>query len=153
ASAGVCTLATLGLRAAGRLPDTTADTTPWGHWRLPAITWDTSTALRDDPVLVTVRYQVPPRHAHAFVQAMQTYGRTSRRGGAARWGVFRELEHADVFLETFLVRSWAEHLRQHERFTRGDSDVEAEVRLYIEGEPSVEHFVGAEAGGATAKGE
>jgi Transmembrane secretion effector len=53
----------------------------------------------------------------------------------ARWGVFRDLEHADVFLETFLVTSWAEYLRQHERFTRGDSDVEAQVRRHVEGEP------------------
>ena len=31
-----------------------------------------------------------------------------------------------LVLETFLVTSWAEHLRQHERFTRGDGDVEAQ---------------------------
>jgi hypothetical protein len=74
----------------------------------------------------------------------------------AWWGVFRDLEHADVFLETFLVTSWAEYLRQHERFTRGDSDVEAQVRRHVEGEPLVEHFVGADAISATAninKGE
>ena len=28
-------------------------------------------------------------------------------------GLFGDLEHADLFLETFLVISWAEHLRQH----------------------------------------
>jgi hypothetical protein len=72
--------------------------------------------------------------------------RIRRRGGASWWGVFRDLEHADVFLETFLVTSWAEHFRQHERFTRGDSDVEAaQVRRHVEGEPLVEHFVGADA--------
>ena len=34
--AGLSTLATLAFRAFGTLPDTTADTTPWDHWRLPA---------------------------------------------------------------------------------------------------------------------
>ena len=65
-------------------------------------------------------------------------------------GVFRDVEHADSFLETFLVMSWAEHLRQHERFTRGDADVEARVRRHVEGEPFVEHFVGANAISTTA---
>ena len=34
--AGLSTLATIALRAFGTLPDATADTTPWNHWRLPA---------------------------------------------------------------------------------------------------------------------
>ena len=71
------------------------------------------------------------------------YGRIRRRDGAS-WWVFRDLEHADVFLETFLVTSWAEHVRQHERFTRGDRDVEAEIRLHVDEEPVVEHFIEAE---------
>ena len=48
-------------------------------------------------------------------------------------------------LERHRGRLWAEHLRQHARFTRGDGDVEAHVRSHVEGEPVVEHFVGADA--------
>ena len=81
---------------------------------------------------------------------MEAYGRIRRQDGASWWGVFRDLEHANVFLETFLVTSWAEHLRQHERFTRGDAEVEAQVRRHIEGEPVVEHGVGVEAISTTA---
>ena len=154
--AGLSTLATIAIRAFGTLPDATADTTPWNHWRLPAIRREVAAALEHEPVLVTVRYHVRQRHEHAFVRAMEAYGRIRRRDGASWWGVFRDLEHADVFLETFLVTSWAEHLRQHERFTRGDGDVEAHVRRHVEGEPVVEHFVGADAISTTAntdKGE
>jgi hypothetical protein len=107
-------------------------------------------ALEHEPVLVTVRYHVRPRHEHAFVQTMEVYGRIRRRDGASWWGVFRDIERGDVFLETFLVTSWAEHLRQHDRFTRGDADVEARVRRHVEGEPFVEHFVGADAISRTA---
>jgi MFS family permease len=143
--AGLSTLATLGFRVFGTLPDAAADTTPWSHWRLPGITRDVVAALDHEPVLVTVRYHVRQRHEHAFVRAMEAYGRIRRRDGASWWGVFRDLEHPDVFFETFLVTSWAEHLRQHERFTRGDADVEAHVGRHIEGDPVVEHFVGATA--------
>ena len=77
------------------------------------------------------RLACPPLE-HAFVRAMEVYGRIRRRDGVSWWGVFRDLDHADVFRETFLVASQAEHLRQHERFTRGDGDVEAHVLRHVE---------------------
>jgi hypothetical protein len=95
-------------------------------------------------VLVTVEYRVEPRNAQRFLAAVQKYGRVRRRDGASRWGVFRDLEQADVYLETFLVPSWAEHLRQHERFTRGDSELEQRIGAYTRGEPIVRHLIDAE---------
>jgi len=151
AIAGLSTLATIAIRAFGALPDATADTTPWNHWRLPAIRREIAAGLDNEPALVTVRYHVRQRHEHAFVRAIEAYGRIRRRDGASWWGVFRDLEHADVFLETFLVTSWAEHLRQHDRFTRGDGDVETHVQRHLEGEPFVEHFVGADAVSTAAR--
>jgi transmembrane secretion effector len=103
-----------------------------------------ASALEHGPVLVTVRYTVQSQHADAFLRAMQKYGRIRRRDGASWWGVFRDLEQADVYLETFLVTSWAEHVRQHDRFTRGDRDVEAQIREHVAEEPAVEHFVHAD---------
>ena len=58
-------------------------------------------------MLVTVEYHVNAEHAEAFLQAMQQYGRVRRRDGASRWGIFRDPEHADRYLETFIVDSWA----------------------------------------------
>jgi MFS family permease len=141
--AGLSTLATIAIRAIAPLPDATVDTTPWNHWRLPAVGPDVAAALQRKPALVTVRYHVRQRQERAFLRAMEAYGRIRRRDGASRWGVFRDLEHGDVFLETFVVTSWAEHLRQHQCGARGDAEIEAEVSLHLEGEPIVEHFVGA----------
>jgi hypothetical protein len=145
--AGLSTIATIAIGVFAKLPDTTADTTPWNHWRMPAIAQEAASALERGPALVTVRYRVRRQHDEAFVRAMEDYGRIRRRDGASWWGVFRDVEHADVFLETFLVGSWVEHVRQHERFTRGDRDVEAQVRLHIEEEPIVEHFIQPEHSG------
>jgi hypothetical protein len=75
---------------------------------------------------------------------MHRYGRVRRRDGASRWGIFRDVEQADVYLETFLVTSWAEHLRQHERLTRGDSELEQRIRSHTRGEPIVRHLIHAE---------
>ena len=84
------------------------------------------------------------QNAEPFLQAMQQYERIRRRDGASRWGVFRDLEHADVYLETFLVTSWSEHLRQHERLTRGDSALVQRIRSQTRVDPIVRHLIYAE---------
>jgi MFS family permease len=144
--AGLGTVATMALGFVARLPDSSADVSPWNHWRMPVIVQDAAPGLEQGPVLVTVEYRVEARNAQLFLEAMHGYARVRRRDGASRWGVFRDLEHADVYLETFLVTSWAEHLRQHERLTRGDSDLEQRLRSYARSEPIVRHLIHVESG-------
>jgi hypothetical protein len=48
------------------------------------------------------------------------------------------------FVEIFLVHSWAEHLRQHERQTKADREVEQRVYSYVAGEPKVRHLLYAD---------
>ena len=72
---------------------------------------------------------------------MHEYGRIRRRDGASRWGICRDLEIADRYLETFIVSSWAEHVRQHDRLTRADSQIEEQLRRCTRSEPSVRHLV------------
>ena len=48
-------------------------------------------------------------------------------------------------VETFLVESWMEHLRQHERVTNADRLVQECVqRFQLAGEPKVTHFIAAD---------
>ena len=56
-------------------------------------------------------------------------------------GVFRDIENANRYLESFLVVSWAEHLRQHQRSTRADRAVVEAVHKYVHGEPVVRHLL------------
>jgi Transmembrane secretion effector len=57
-------------------------------------------------------------------------------------GVFEDVAVEGRFLETFLVDSWLDHLRQHERTTNADRVVEDGVnRFHAEGTPKVTHFV------------
>jgi hypothetical protein len=72
---------------------------------------------------------------------MRKYERVRRRDGASRWGLYRDLERADIYLETFLVMSWAEHLRQHERLTRGDSELERAIGALARGGLTVRHLI------------
>jgi MFS family permease len=143
---GLATIATTALGLVVRLPEEVADVSPWNHWRMPAIVQSAEPGLDEGPVLVTVEYRVTPARVNAFLDAMERFGRVRRRDGASRWGIFRDVEQPDRYVESFLVASWAEHLRQHERLTRADSAIEQEVRSHAQQDPIVHHLIYAESG-------
>jgi MFS family permease len=97
----------------------------------------------DGPVLVLVRYRVEPGRAEEFAAAMRAMRQVRRRDGAYRWGLFEDVADPGCFVETYVVRSWAEHLRQHERFTADDLAVRDRVRSFHIGKdpPAVSHFI------------
>ena len=59
------------------------------------------------------------------------------------WAIFQDTELADHYLEIFFVTPWAEHLRQHERQTQADRELEGRVNSCLSGEPLVRHLIGA----------
>ena len=96
---------------------------------------------RDGPVLVTVAYRVPEEDMASFVERMRLVEKNRRGTGAYRWGLFRDLSAPDCFLETFVVSSWAEHVRQHHRRTAVSDELFLSVRPYITGETPVGHYI------------
>ena len=139
--AGIGTIATAAIALFAKLPDSTADLSPWNHWRMPVVIGEVGADVEKGPVLVTIEYAVIPKRTAEFVDAM--HGRIRRRDGAYRWGIFRDTEVADRYLEIFLVNSWAEHLRQHERQTQADRELEQRINRCLSGEPMVRHLIGA----------
>jgi MFS family permease/quinol monooxygenase YgiN len=95
----------------------------------------------DGPVLVTVAYRVEPEREQRFLDAMEAVRRSRQRTGASRWDLYRDGADRHRFVETFVVRSWAEHLRQHgERLTGSDQALEERANALAEGEPEVQHL-------------
>src|SRR4051794_14429619 len=72
------------------------------------------------------------RRRRRVLAMMERNERVRRRDGAFRWSLYRDLEQAEIFLETFVVVSWAEHLRQHEHLTRGDRELEDVIGSYTQ---------------------
>ena len=139
--AGVGTIANIAVALFAKLPDSTADLSPWNHWRMPVVVEEVGTDLEQGPVLVTIEYAVISQRTAEFVEAMHQCGRMRRRDGAYRWGIFRDSEVANRYLEIFLVNSWAEHLRQHERQTQADRELEGRINSYLAAEPVVRHLI------------
>jgi len=138
--AGIGTIANIALPLFAKIPDTTTDLTPSNHWRMPVVK-EVGTDLAHGPVLVNIECFVIVQRTEEFVDAMHRYGRMRRRDGAYRWGIFRDTEVTNRYLEIFLVNSWAEHLRQHERQTQAGRELEGRIRGYLAGDPVVRHLV------------
>lgn len=141
AGAAGMVVAALSWRGPRLARDEQRDLSPSRHRPLPPAS-DRIHAL-DGPVLVTVEYAIDPAAAPAFIAAMDHVGRTRRRDGASGWGVFQDAADPRRFVETFLVESWGEHLRQHERATMDDRDLEDEARRFHVGPepPVIQHLV------------
>jgi hypothetical protein len=66
------------------------------------------------------------------------------------WELFVDSANPTRCLECFLVESWAEHLRQHDRTTASDGEVEDAMRTYLTGEEQTTHFVALVEGNASS---
>jgi MFS family permease len=139
--AGIGTIGSTVFGLFARLPDCTVDLSPWNHWRMPVVVKEVGADLDQGPVLVTIGYAVIREREAEFVETIHQYGRIRRRDGAYRWGIYRDTEVADRYLEIFLVNSWAEHLRQHERQTQADRELEQRLGSYVATEPEVRHLI------------
>lgn len=117
------------------------DLTPSKHW--PDHSFTHEPAPSDGPVLVTVEYHIDPDDAAAFRAAMVHLRRTRLRDGAFRCSVFVDVEDPTLYRETFLVGSWAEHLRQHTRATVEDQRIEQAALAFHRGPepPRVRHLL------------
>jgi MFS family permease len=102
----------------------------------------------DGPVVITIEYVIDVGDADVFREAMQPVANTRYRDGAMTWVLSRDTEEPTKWLEIFIVESWGEHLRQHERVTVADKRVQDTAKAYHKGssKPVVRHFIASPTG-------
>jgi Transmembrane secretion effector len=92
---------------------------PAGDWPVPHLAQDQTP---DGPVLVSVEYWAQPGVEDQLMTALQRTRFSRRRTGATSWRAWQDASDSSRILEQFVVASWDDHLRQHERVTRRDQD-------------------------------
>lgn len=114
---------------------------PSMHWPAPPVVREP--LMEGPPVLVSVEYRIDPARAAEFRQAMRDVRNHRLRDGAIRWELFADTALPERFVETFVVESWVEHLRQHERITVSDHDIHERARSFHIGAepPKVSHLI------------
>ena len=118
------------------------DLSPSMHWPAPLATHD----VKQDrgPVMVTVEYRIDPGEREKFLTALDRLAQERRRDGAYAWGVYEDTAVEGRMMETFFVKSWLEHLRQHQRVTNADRVLQDTVqKFHLDGEPKVTHLITA----------
>ncbi len=114
---------------------------------LPEPNFQDAPDLEEGPVLVTAEYHLRLDDAGEFLLAMRELSRVRLRDGAMRWGLFRDPAEPGRYLESFVVESWGEHLRQVDRATFADRAIDERTRGFLaDGDhPTVTHLVAARA--------
>lgn len=117
------------------------DFSPSLHWPAPLV--HDGVMPDSGPVMVTIVYRVVPAKRREFLAALGELGRRRKRDGAFAWGVMENTEAAHEFIEYFMIESWLEHLRQHERVTNADRVLQDSLRTLLvpDSEPVVSHYV------------
>jgi MFS family permease len=130
--AGAC----LGVRY--RLPERSVDYAPSLHWPKPELEGASNEA---GPVEVTVEYRIDPARAGVFDQEIRRLGDVRKRDGATDWRLDVDPADPSHYIEIFTLPSWTDHLRQHERVTVADRQLEDAVRAFHAGRtpPVVTH--------------
>lgn len=124
-----------------RLPEGEADLQPSNHWPEPLL----NTPVENDrgPVMIQVEYRVRLEDRPQFLRTLQRLSRVRRRDGAYAWGLTEHTADPQCVMEWFMVESWAEHLRQHQRVSHADADLQQEALQFHIGpeKPLVHHFL------------
>ncbi|GLC97329.1 MFS transporter [Cupriavidus sp. TA19] len=125
-----------------RLPRGEDDLGPARHWPEPEGAADI--AHDRGPVMILIEYCVRAPDRDAFLRAVHQLSEERLRDGAFNWGVMEDPADPELLTEWFLVESWAEHLRQHERVPHADADLQREVTRFHVGDkpPRVRHLLG-----------
>ena len=95
------------------------------------------------PAFVTLTYDVRPDAHQQFLSALKRVRRARRRTGAVQWAIYQDTERPDQFIETFIVPTWDEHLRQHERRTATDLQLQEDLRPFLRDRelPRAKHYI------------
>ena len=80
-------------------------------------------SVEEGPVAITVTYRLAPGQADAFLAQARDLRRARRRTGAIHWHLHRDIEDPDRFDEQFIVGSWEEHERQHDRLRGHEREI------------------------------
>ena len=117
------------------------DLRPSMHWPSP-VTHEGVTPDRG-PVMVTIGYRVQNARRKDFLSDVRELGKRRKRDGAFAWGILEDVETPDQFIEYFMVESWLEHLRQHDRVTNAERVLQDSIRgmLVTGSEPKIMHYV------------
>lgn len=107
----------------------TLDLDPVNRFREPELKLDLRG--RSGPIQVLIDYQIAQADVPAFLALMARRRDIRRRDGARNWALLRDLEHPEMWSESYHIATWDEYVRHNLRRTKADFEsYEALQRLH-----------------------
>lgn len=131
-----------------RAPDFgTADLDPVNRFREPALRIDLRG--RSGPIMIMVDYRIAQKDTAEFLRLMQLRRNVRRRDGARNWALLRDLEHPDLWSESYHIATWDEYVRHNLRRTKSDAEISIALRALHQGpdDPLVHRMIERESVG------
>lgn len=119
----------------------TADLDPANRFREPALRLDLRG--RSGPIMVMVDYRIAQQDTAEFLRLMGLRRNIRRRDGARNWALLRDLEHPDLWSESYHIATWDEYVRHNLRRTKSDAEITVALRALHrgEGDPLVHRMI------------
>jgi len=99
---------------------------PLNRFREPALALDLQP--RSGPIAIMIEFIIREDDVPEFLALMTERGRIRRRDGARNWVIARDLEHPDVWLETYHTPTWLDYIRHNTRITQADAAITERIR-------------------------
>ncbi|GAC1428234.1 MAG: MFS transporter [Ktedonobacteraceae bacterium] len=119
--------------------------------RLDLTLWHTSQpkviiepTYEEGPILVEMEYHVQQAMYQDFIHAMFDMRRIRERDGAVHWNLYSDPDAPNRHIETFMMESWLEFLRQQDRLTNTDRAINDHVLSLLEEkgvQPAIKTFI------------
>jgi hypothetical protein len=114
---------------------------PLNRFNLPLLKLDLMP--RSGPIVNLVDYIIADEDIPAFLALMSRRRRVRIRDGARQWGLMRDLEHPEIWTETYHTATWADYVRHNQRRLQVDAEIWDELRKLHRGEeaPKVHRLI------------
>ncbi|MGV3651963.1 MAG: MFS transporter [Devosia sp.] len=109
-----------------------ANLDPLNRWTAPHLELDVQP--RSGPIVISVEYRILPADVAAFLDVMADRKRVRIRNGARHWVLKRDLEHPEMWTESYMCPTWTEYLRFNQRTTQADAEITTRIRALHRGE-------------------
>jgi MFS family permease len=114
---------------------------PLNRWTAPHLELDLQP--RSGPIVISVEYEIGRGEIGAFLDIMADRKRVRIRNGARHWVLKRDLEHPELWTESYMSPTWTEYQRMNQRTTQADAEITERIRALHRGNgvPTVRRWI------------
>jgi MFS family permease len=110
---------------------TDVDLSPLNKFNEPMLRLDLQP--RSGPIVLQIDYEIAEKDIPEFLTLMARRRRVRIRDGARQWALMRDLEHPEIWTESYHTATWADYVRHNRRRLQIDEEIWDAIRKLHKG--------------------